>query len=158
MNVMQHNANYLFNSNLPHRCRFSARIPMELRHPADVDQQFVISYYLADDSISVFCRSPPNSGLTSGQFLNRGFHINTATGKAFTHEEFYLGARLHFRSRVLEIDDVDEYSLAYTHLSINEIMALVRRKVEEKNIDLHKTFLEVSGGDETKRSESVRRF
>ncbi|GMH95523.1 hypothetical protein TrST_g9293 [Triparma strigata] len=122
--------------------RFSARIPMDLRHPADVDQQFVISYYLADDSISVFCRSPPNSGLTSGQFLNRGFHINTATGKAFTHEEFYLGARLHFRSRVLEIDDVDEYSLAYTHLSINEIMALVRRKVEEKNIDLHKTFLE----------------
>mmetsp|Transcript_15057 Transcript_15057/g.30703 ORF Transcript_15057/g.30703 Transcript_15057/m.30703 type:complete len:373 (+) Transcript_15057:3-1121(+) len=121
--------------------RFSARIPMELRHPSDVDQQFIISYYLADDTVSVFCRSPANSGLSSGQFLSRGYHLNSETGQPFSHADFYMGAQLHFRSRVLEIDDVDDYSLAYTHLSVPEIMALIRRKVEEKNIDLHKTFL-----------------
>lgn len=109
--------------------RFSARIPVDLRHPSDVDQQFIISYYLADDTVSVFCRSPANSGLTSGQFLNRGYHLNSESGKPFTHDDFYLGARLHFRSRILEIDDIDDYSLAYTHYSIGEIMALIRRKV-----------------------------
>ena len=123
--------------------RFSAKIPMELRHPSDVDQKFIISYYLADDTISVFCRSPLNSGLTSGQFLNRGYHINSATGKAFSSGDFYVGARLCFTNKTLEIDDVDDYSLAYTHLTISEIMALVRRKVEERNVNLHEAFSEI---------------
>ena len=97
---------------------------------------------MADDTVSVYCRSPANSGLSSGQFLNRSYHLNSESGKPFGHGDFYMGARLHFRSRVLEIDDVDDYSLAYTHLTVPEIMALIRRKVEEKNIDLHKTFLD----------------
>jgi len=164
--------------------RFSARVPQELKHPSDVDQQvkrtregllvivvggpvlllltpflvalllapirssyrssqFVISYYLADDTLSVFCRSPLNSGLTSGHYLNRGYHINNASGKPFTAEDFFIGARLQFRSKTLEVDDVDEYSLAYTHLTINEIMALVRRKIEEKNVNLRQAFMDM---------------
>jgi Ca2+-binding EF-hand superfamily protein len=103
----------------------------------------VISYYLADDTISVYCRSPLNSGLASGQFLNRGYHINTGSGKPFTAEDFHIGARLQFMSKTLEVDAVDDYSLAYTHLTINEIMALVRRKIEEKNANLRQAFMDM---------------
>ncbi len=122
--------------------RYAATVPLDMRHPSDVDQKFVISYYLADDTISVYCRSPPNSGLTSGLFLNRGKHLNLDTNKFFGADDFYVGARLRFRGKTLVISDVDQYSLAYTHLDVKEIMALIRRKIEERSIELHTTFRE----------------
>ena len=87
-----------------------------------------MSYYLADDTISVFVRSPPNSGLTSGQYLRRGRHKNLNTGHPFTPDDLYQGARLIFRSLTLEIDAVDDYSKNYTHMTTEEILGLVRQK------------------------------
>jgi len=58
----------------------------------------------------------------------------------FTTEELFLGARLQFRSRTLEIDAVDDYSMAYTHMSLPEILGLLRQKIQEKNVNLHETF------------------
>jgi len=101
---------------------------------------FVVSYYLADDTISVFVRSPPNSGLTSGQYLRRGRHKNLNTGHPFTPDDLYQGARLIFRSLTLEIDAVDDYSKNYTHMTTEEILGLVRQKVNEKGINIHEVF------------------
>lgn len=39
--------------------------------PADKDRRFVFTYYLADDTISIFEPIPANAGRTGGRFLIR---------------------------------------------------------------------------------------
>lgn len=50
--------------------RFHARLVTE--HPIASQRRFVMSYYLEDDTLQVFETAAPNSGLTTGKFLDRG--------------------------------------------------------------------------------------
>lgn len=47
--------------------RFTARFNTQV--PEDVDRRFIISYYLADDTISIFEPAQKNSGIVEGKFL-----------------------------------------------------------------------------------------
>lgn len=54
--------------------RFTARF--NTRVPEDVDRRFIISFYLADDSIGIYEPNQKNSGIISGKFLERKKYKN----------------------------------------------------------------------------------
>ena len=49
--------------------RFIAKF--NTRVPEDVDRRFIISFYLADDTVSVFEENQKNSGIIGGKFLHK---------------------------------------------------------------------------------------
>lgn len=55
---------------LRYTARFNTRIP------EDVDRRFIISFYMANDTISVFEPAQKNSGIIEGPFLKRDKYKN----------------------------------------------------------------------------------
>ena len=54
--------------------RYTARFNTKV--PEDVDRRFIISFYLADDTISIYEPSQKNSGIEPGAFLERRKYKN----------------------------------------------------------------------------------
>lgn len=54
--------------------RYTARFNTKV--PEDVDRRFIISFYLADDTISIFEPAQKNSGIIEGPFLERRKYKN----------------------------------------------------------------------------------
>jgi hypothetical protein len=54
--------------------RFTGRFNTKV--PEDVDRNFIISFYLADDTISIFEPVTKNSGIVEGKFLERRKYKN----------------------------------------------------------------------------------
>lgn len=54
--------------------RYTARFNTKV--PEDVDRRFIISFYLADDTISIFEPAQKNSGILEGPFLERRKYKN----------------------------------------------------------------------------------
>lgn len=79
--------------------RFATRLaPTHGRElpPADTARQFVLSYFLADDTLSVFEPPVRNSGIVGGRFLER-IHLPHVTPK-----DLFVGARLHILHRCVK--------------------------------------------------------
>jgi hypothetical protein len=49
--------------------RFTAKLNNKI--PEDADRRFIISFFLADDTISIFEPAQKNSGIIEGKFLER---------------------------------------------------------------------------------------
>ncbi len=49
----------------------------------DVERRFIITYYMADDTISIFEKPDRNTGFTAGKFLERSRLKNVKSGKFF---------------------------------------------------------------------------
>jgi len=54
--------------------RFTAK--MNTTVPEDIDRRFIISYYLADNTLSIYEPYKRNSGIAEGKFLERGKYPN----------------------------------------------------------------------------------
>jgi len=96
--------------------RFMAK--MNTNHPDDVQRQFVIQFFVEDNTMSV--REPPqrNSGVIGGNFLARKAWKNPATGIAYAQSSFAVGADVAFDTGTgvpqrFVITDVDEATLNY---------------------------------------------
>eukprot|EP00698_Gefionella_okellyi_P017111 TRINITY_DN4961_c0_g1_i1.p1 TRINITY_DN4961_c0_g1~~TRINITY_DN4961_c0_g1_i1.p1 ORF type:complete len:564 (+),score=138.45 TRINITY_DN4961_c0_g1_i1:103-1794(+) len=74
--------------------------------PEDLDRRFIVSYYLADDTVQVFEPPRRNSGITGGKFLERS-KIN------YRPADFFIGAEVTFFRRPFVLFDADEYALNY---------------------------------------------
>ena len=51
--------------------------------PEDIDRRFIISFYLADDTISIFEPAQKNSGIIEGPFLARKKYKNINNNMEF---------------------------------------------------------------------------
>ena len=80
------------------------------KKPVDVGRHFVISFYLADDTLSVFEPYVINSGITAGRFLAREKHKNSDTGKYFTVEDIMPGKLVQLKGQVFQVKRMDEYT------------------------------------------------
>lgn len=83
--------------------------------PEEMDREFVVSYFLADRTISV--HEPPrrNSGIVGGQFLSR---ISVASPKLCCSEEitpsiFYVGGQLTMLGHTFVFVDTDSGTLDF---------------------------------------------
>lgn len=87
--------------------RFATRLaPVAGRalSPADAERRFVLSYFLADDTLSVFEPPVRNSGIVGGRYLERTrvAHVLPAS--------LFVGARLHILQRCAELEYCDMIS------------------------------------------------
>eukprot|EP00755_Sulcionema_specki_P021693 Sspe_Gene.13617::Locus_4669_Transcript_1_1_Confidence_1.000_Length_2582::g.13617::m.13617 len=117
---------------------------MDSDDPANDVRRFVLTYYLADDTVSIFEPAQRNSGIIGGKFLQRQKAKRTGTNQVLKAEDFYVGARISINSHKFIIYATDEASL--THMeqnseqfalsNINVIMAKLRAMLLSKQTNL----------------------
>ena len=86
----------------------------------DAQRRFIISYYLADDTVQVFEAQRRNSGFGEGKFFQRARIKNPATGKYFTASDFEVGKEININSYIFVLDDADEFAYNYMEASSDE--------------------------------------
>lgn len=98
--------------------RFLAR--MNTTKPIDQERRFIISYYLSDDTISVFEPPVRNSGIIGGKFLERSRikkpnqqPYSTDMSQYYLSNDLFVGACVNFNSHIFVLIDADEYAFRY---------------------------------------------
>ncbi|XP_007953799.1 EF-hand domain-containing family member C2 [Orycteropus afer afer] len=105
--------------------RFFARL---ITHKcADVDRMFIISYFLSDNTMSVFETTERNSGNTAGRFLHRtrvkrpGQEVfKSELSEYIQPEELYVGARVNVNGYIFHLLNADEYTLNYMESNLDK--------------------------------------
>ena len=91
--------------------RFEAK--MRSLRPEEEGRRFVITYHLADDTMTIFEPYIPNSGRMSTRFLIKS-KVPKSQAKVngepdyFTIDDFYIGCRLRIHGHDFEITGADE--------------------------------------------------
>uniref|UniRef100_UPI0037E72337 EF-hand domain-containing family member C2 n=1 Tax=Semicossyphus pulcher TaxID=241346 RepID=UPI0037E72337 len=134
------------------------RAKMVTNDPLDRDSAFIVSFYLCDDSISVFERPQRNSGRLGGKFLERGRVkkpgqelCKSEKSEYFTAQDLYVGASLCFNNWNFQLLDADEYTFNYMEqhaeefpkANVGNILSKLRSIPEEKQSEIRK-FLTLS--------------
>lgn len=92
--------------------RFTARF--NTRVPEDVDRRFIISFYLADDGISIYEPAQKNSGIIEGKFLHRNRYKNVDNNGAFiTPTDMAIGGDVKINGHSFHILSCDDYTTNY---------------------------------------------
>lgn len=86
--------------------RFLAKLSNPVKE--DVHRQFILTYYLADDCVSIFEKQGRNSGFIGGKFLEKGKYKNPATGQYFKPQEFVIGEPITVNSHTFQVLEEDE--------------------------------------------------
>ncbi|KAM6934882.1 EF-hand domain-containing family member C2 [Xenentodon cancila] len=96
------------------------RAKMMTTDPIDAERVFVISFYLCDDSMSVFERPQRNSGILGGKFLERrsvkkpGQELFKSEASEYvTAQDLYVGACICLSGKNFQLLEADEYTLNY---------------------------------------------
>ncbi|XP_067373326.1 EF-hand domain-containing family member C2 isoform X2 [Channa argus] len=104
------------------------RAKMVTTDPVDRERVFIISFYLSDDSISVYEHPERNSGVIGGKFLQRarvkkpGQELfKSEMSEYFSAQDLYVGAILCLNSKDFRLVDADEYTLNYMEKHAKEI-------------------------------------
>ncbi|XP_061679730.1 EF-hand domain-containing family member C2, partial [Syngnathoides biaculeatus] len=129
--------------------KFSAK--MESGSQADGDRDFVVSFHLSDDTISVFERSHKNSGLPGGMFLSRARvkkpgqeSFKSEPSRYFGARDLRVGAALGLNGRRFRLLDADEYTLNFMErhaeqfpdANIDAVLAKLGSVPEEKQREI----------------------
>ncbi|XP_058714164.1 EF-hand domain-containing family member C2 [Poecile atricapillus] len=93
----------------------------------DRERKFIISFFLRDDTISIFEYAERNSGIAGGKFLERG-RIKKPGQELFKSEpseyykaqDLFVGARVCFHGHNFLLVDADEYTFNYMEKNANE--------------------------------------
>lgn len=92
--------------------RYTARFNTKV--PEDVDRRFIISFYLADDTISIFEPAQKNSGIIEGPFLERRKYKNVDKMMDFiTPTDMPVGGDIKINGYNFHVLDCDEYTTKY---------------------------------------------
>ena len=92
--------------------RFTCK--MNTRVPEDFDRRFIVSFYLANDTISIFEPAQKNSGIVNGKFLERGKYKNVDKGGAYlTPTDMVMGGDVKINGYSFHILSCDEYTKKY---------------------------------------------
>jgi len=82
----------------------------------DHDRRFLISFFLADDSIQVYEIQNRNSGIWEGKFIERKKYRNKENfDKYFTISDFDVNKSIRINAFSFNILDADEFTKKWTH-------------------------------------------
>ena len=84
--------------------------PLKSRY--DAEREFVITYYLVDDTILIFEPPQRNSGIVGGKFLERQ-KVKSPENKVYTKQDLTVGSHIIVYCRAFMIMSADEYTLSY---------------------------------------------
>ncbi|KAG9394580.1 Repeat of unknown function (DUF1126) [Carpediemonas membranifera] len=90
--------------------RFRGRMVTD--DPVEATRRFVITFFPADDSVSVFEPPQRNSGIGGGKFLDRQ-KVRKTDGKFFEATDFVVGERVVINAHVFELLECDKYTAAF---------------------------------------------
>mmetsp|Transcript_336 Transcript_336/g.352 ORF Transcript_336/g.352 Transcript_336/m.352 type:complete len:610 (-) Transcript_336:425-2254(-) len=96
--------------------RFTAQmveIPGRTLTNADLDRKFILQYFLADDTVSIFEPPSRNSGIIGGKFLERSTIFKPDSTAQYSGAEFYVGAKIDIHHRTFELLEADDYTYGY---------------------------------------------
>ncbi|XP_064535803.1 EF-hand domain-containing family member C2 isoform X1 [Drosophila montana] len=117
--------------------RFGAKLMSSIRE--NCERSFVISYYLADDTIQIYEIPRRNSGFMGGEFLKRARvplpgqeKFSSARPEYYRANDFYIGARLSFKDHNFHIISADEFTLLYMEQHANEFPVADIRSIMQK--------------------------
>ncbi|BDA45446.1 EF-hand domain-containing family member C2 [Coccomyxa sp. Obi] len=79
----------------------------------DRDRSFVVSFFLADDTVLIFERVQPNSGWLGGKFLERCRIMNPEASTYYGPKDMTVGATVHAAGRAFLLTGADEYTRNY---------------------------------------------
>ncbi|KAL4426705.1 hypothetical protein ABPG77_004761 [Micractinium sp. CCAP 211/92] len=80
----------------------------------DRERKFVVSFFLADQTLAVFEPPRPNSGITGGKFLERGKVYKQGSKLAwYTEEDVHVGAILDLHGRRFRLTMADAFTEQY---------------------------------------------
>jgi hypothetical protein len=92
--------------------RFTARF--NTRVPEDLDRRFIISFFLSDDSISIYEPEQKNSGIVSGKFLEKRKYKNCDKGGEWlTPTDMPLGGDVKINGHSFHVLSCDDYTKNY---------------------------------------------
>jgi EF-hand domain-containing protein 1 len=92
--------------------RYTARFNTKV--PEDVDRRFIISFYLADDTISIFEPAQKNSGIIEGPFLKKQKYKNVDKNMTYiTPTELPVGGDIKINGYNFHILGCDEFTTKY---------------------------------------------
>ncbi len=98
--------------------RFLARLNTKV--PEDVERRFLISFFLADDSIQVYEMNNRNSGIWEGKFLERAKYKNLENdGKSFTISDFEINKSMRINTFSFHILDADDFTKKWMADNLN---------------------------------------
>lgn len=118
----------------------------------DMDRKFVITFYLSDDTVSIFEPPQQNSGIIGGKFLERSQMLNPDSGENFLPFDFKLGAVVQLNKYRFRLLDCDEFTRKYIEskgeylrsqlykVSLNGIMKDLQKRNEEAKEALRAAF------------------
>mmetsp|Transcript_1562 Transcript_1562/g.1529 ORF Transcript_1562/g.1529 Transcript_1562/m.1529 type:complete len:280 (+) Transcript_1562:703-1542(+) len=85
--------------------RYTARFNTQI--PEDVDRRFIICFFLADDTLSIFEPAQKNSGVVGGKFLERRKY-KKKNGEFITPSDFVIGGDVVINAHSFHILNADE--------------------------------------------------
>ncbi|KAJ3028205.1 UNVERIFIED_CONTAM: EF-hand domain-containing protein 1 [Siphonaria sp. JEL0065] len=98
--------------------RFVAR--MDSKHREDLNRRFVISYRLADDTMTIYEPPQRNAGILGGKFMDRsrvlkpGSSLSDPNGPLYYEvHDLYVGATVDFFRHKFTLLDADEFVFNY---------------------------------------------
>jgi len=99
--------------------RFTAKF--NTRVPEDVDRRFIISFYLADDTLGIYEPAQKNSGIIEGKFLHRNKYKNVDKNLAFiVPTDLGIGGNVKINGHSFHILSADEYTVNYMNQYVND--------------------------------------
>ncbi|KNC47049.1 uncharacterized protein AMSG_03474 [Thecamonas trahens ATCC 50062] len=99
----------------------------------DLNRKFIVSYFLADDTMSVFEPPVRNSGILGGKFLDRTRCTYPGTDTVYEPQDLYIGATVDLYGHKFVLTNADEYALSYMeqrpHLYPRANIQLIKAKL-----------------------------
>lgn len=105
--------------------------------PEDAGRKFVISFFMYDETVSVFEEGRKNSGIVPGKFLKRT-KLRNPQGRFFSTDDFYVGAKVQINDFLFTLTGLDAFSLNYAiHRPHQFAWANLQRLIEEIRGRIH---------------------
>ncbi|XP_028809413.1 EF-hand domain-containing protein 1-like [Denticeps clupeoides] len=114
--------------------RYAAKL--DSQNPQDEGRQFILSYFLSNDMISIFETSTRNSGIIGGKFLEKTRvpkpDSNTDNPQFYSPSDFAIGATVEvFRHRFV-LTDADHYVLKYLETEGDKVPQATLNSIRQK--------------------------
>jgi Ca2+-binding EF-hand superfamily protein len=100
---------------------------LKTQNPVDAGRRFIVSFFLSDDTVSVFEPPQRNSGVVGGKFLERGRIrkpgqeiFKSQTSEYYHAKDLFVGAEVTFNDHIFIIENADEYAMQYMESRGNE--------------------------------------
>jgi hypothetical protein len=81
-------------------------------------RRFVLSFFAADDTLSIFEPPLKNSGYLGGRYLDRRQVLWPGSGKAICAADLHVGAVLPVCQRSFELTEADAHTLALLEANV----------------------------------------